>query len=166
MISSHQISACRILALLAVLLTGCASVQFDNYLEDPAIQPVVAEGSGIHPKRRASVTVPDFPAKSGWNRVTYQGEVVFSQGPGGPVPRARVALVEGTEELCSTVADEHGFFELTCDLYGKPFTSEEGVCRWCPEEYYALIATGHDGGKGKVLLRDTHYGKLVRIPLD
>lgn len=154
----------RLLTVISLsLLTGCASVQFDDYLEDPAAQRLEVEQKSIRPKHRPAVSAPCIPAKSGWNQVTYQGEVVFSQGPGGPAARVRVALVEGSEELCSTVTDEKGCFNLTCDLYGKPFTSEDGVYRWCPEEYYALIATNRHGEKGKVLLRDAPYGERVRI---
>lgn len=166
MMTSYSFSFWIVTVVGFGLMTGCASVQFDDYLEDPATQRAQVENRAIHPESRSEAAVPDLPAKCGWNCVTYRGEVVSSQGPGGPVAQARVAMVEGKEELCRTVTDSQGRFELACDLYGKPFTSEDGVCRWCPEEYYALIATGPDGGKGKVILKDTPCGGRVRIPLD
>ncbi len=154
------------LAFSLCLLTGCASVQFDDYLENPAKQRAEVEKKSIRSKTRPVKAMPDFPAKCGWNQVTYCGEVVFAQGSGGPVGWARVALMEGDEELCSTETGDEGCFEMTCDLYGKPVTVEDGVCRWCPEEYYALVALEQSGGKGKVLLRDTPLGKRVRITVD
>lgn len=147
------------------LLTGCASVQFDDYLGEPVSPPSLEKQKILRPKTHPAKAI-DFPAKPGWNCVTFCGEVVYAQGPADAVRDARVALMEGSEELSCTTTDRAGCFELTCDLYGKPFTCEDGVCRWCPEEYYALTATDRSGAKGKVLLRDTPLGGRVRIPLD
>jgi hypothetical protein len=154
---------------MAVLaLSGCATLsveepisQLEAEVPKPAVQKVAKSTFGKARSRDSNSS--GETAEPGWHRVVYRGRVDWDGVLERPIAGATVSVYDGQEELCSTVADGKGQFELACDLYGTPQEDWKGRTAWKPESYYSIIAEAPTGGFVKQRLQKVDMRKAIHL---